>query len=137
MRVGFTGTQQGMTDAQKEQVLRILAEYHVDEFHHGDCIGADEEFHNIVAETFGNENIIIHPPSAQQKRAFCKGGKWRKPKAYLDRNFDIVDETDILIATPKEDHEVLRSGTWATIRYGRKDSGYHVYCIYPDGHFDD
>ena len=42
------------------------------------------------------------------------------PKDYLDRNHDIVDQTDLLIATPKENTEVLRSGTWATIRYAKK-----------------
>jgi len=41
-------------------------------------------------------------------------------KPYLDRNQDIVDGADILIAAPNEDKEIVRSGTWSTVRYARK-----------------
>jgi hypothetical protein len=33
-----------------------------------------------------------------------------------------VDETEFLIGAPKEDEEVLRSGTWSTIRYSKKSN---------------
>ena len=44
---------------------------------------------------------------------------------YLDgftetRNKDIVNSCDILIACPENDKEVIRSGTWSTIRYAKK-----------------
>jgi hypothetical protein len=42
------------------------------------------------------------------------------PKPYLVRNHDMVDQSEFLIGTPGEEQEVLRSGTWATIRYARK-----------------
>ena len=54
------------------------------------------------------------------------------PKDYLERNHDIVDETDMLIATPGEEQEVQRSGTWATIRYARKQKR-TILTIYPSG----
>jgi hypothetical protein len=39
---------------------------------------------------------------------------------YLERNKRIVDNVTLLIATPKEFHHTLRSGTWSTIRYAWK-----------------
>jgi predicted Rossmann fold nucleotide-binding protein DprA/Smf involved in DNA uptake len=54
------------------------------------------------------------------------------PKAPLDRNRDIVDAAAVLIAAPKEMTETLRSGTWATVRYARKQ-GKQVWIVWPDG----
>jgi hypothetical protein len=92
------------------------------EFHHGDCVGADAEADDLIAQ-IGGCKIVIHPPDNPRKRAF----KTRYPgrivlpaKPYLMRNHDIVDATDILIAAPKTNEEELRSGTWATIRYAMK-----------------
>jgi predicted Rossmann fold nucleotide-binding protein DprA/Smf involved in DNA uptake len=38
----------------------------------------------------------------------------------LERNKDIVSESDFLIAAPDSKKERLRSGTWATVRHARK-----------------
>lgn len=122
MIVGFTGTQCGMTSRQKERLCAKLIELDVTEFHHGDCIGADEQADNI-ARTIGGIVIVIHPPNNDSKRAFCERrglSKVCEPKPYLDRNHDIVDESEMMFATPGQRIEQLRSGTWATIRYARK-----------------
>lgn len=118
IRVGFTGTQQGMTDEQKARVDLLLAELTHDavEFHHGDCVGADEEAHDIADNH--SVDIVIHPPDNDSKRAFCTGGEVMEPKPYLERNRAIVDATSILIACPNGS-ERMRSGTWATVRYAR------------------
>lgn len=42
-------------------------------------------------------------------------------KPYLKRNIDIVDNTDILIGCPSGE-EIVRSGTWHTIRYAKKQN---------------
>lgn len=131
MKVGFTGTQHGMTDAQKEMVHTLFFAVTPVELHHGDCIGADAEAHDI-AIYFSSTDVVIHPPLIQTKRAFKTACEYRDPKPYLDRNHDIVDETKLLVATPKSAQEELRSGTWATIRYAvrkKKD----VYIVFPDG----
>jgi hypothetical protein len=133
--IGFTGTQRGMTRIQKS-VLRGILQNDSGEFHHGDCIGADEEAHDIASEL--GYDIWVHPPKDPSKRAFCKAPNNRMmfAKPYLVRNHDIVDVCTKLIATPGEAVEQLRSGTWATIRYARK-VGKEVTIIFPNGDISD
>ncbi len=117
MKIGFTGTQTGLSPDQRGTLYVYAATCSIkDEFHHGDCIGADAEAHDI----FGlmDVPIVIHPPVNEAKRAFRKGTVL-PAKDYLARNHDIVDACDVLIACPSG-KEKLRSGTWATIRYARK-----------------
>lgn len=114
--IGFTGTQIGMSERQIKRLTQVLLYSNPNWFHHGDCIGADEQAH-AVALALGIK-VAIHPPSNSSKRAFCKGWKKRYPaKPYSDRNEDIVNETTLLLGAPKSDAEELRSGTWATMRY--------------------
>lgn len=59
----------------------------------------------------------------------------REPAPYIVRDHAIVDEVQFLIGCPRKDIEELRSGTWATIRYARKQRR-NLNCIiliYPDG----
>jgi hypothetical protein len=128
-RVGFTGTSNGMTEQQKHVVARLLR-YSPIELHHGDCVGADADAH-AIAEHQGLR-IIGHPPVKFTKRAWCRFHEKREPKPYLVRNHDIVDETDVLIACPNSTVEIIRSGTWATIRYARR-IGRIILIVYPDG----
>lgn len=131
MNIGFTGTKMGMSQFQYEKVFDILNLCEVNEFHHGDCVGSDKESHEIASKL--NIDIVIHPPIKDSKRAFCKGYKnLYKKKEYLDRNRDIVDETNLLIATPCGEKEVIRSGTWYTIRYAKK-IGKPIIIVFPDG----
>jgi hypothetical protein len=131
MKMGFTGTQKGMTPLQIKAVYLILWEYRPQEVHHGDCIGADEEFHNLAKEV--GMRVVIHPPIKDEKRAFCVGDESRPEQHYLIRNHFIVDETEVLIATPKSNKEELRSGTWATIRYAFHKEGKEVRIVWPNG----
>ena len=120
IRVGFTGTQKGMTEFQKEKFNYHIQRIKPDEFHHGDCIGADEEAHNIVRKVLPDCRIVIHPPLNPSKRAWCVGDVYHTEREYKERNYDIVEYSDVLIATPEQPDEILRSGTWMTIRYARK-----------------
>lgn len=129
MEVGFTGTQRGMTNAQKA-TLRSLLNAGSGTLHHGDCIGADAEAHDIATgmgyETEG------HPPSNPKKRAYKTTTRTNVPLPYLERNQNIVDETVQLIAAPGEFEEQKRSGTWSTIRYARQTKAPFL-IIFPDG----
>lgn len=114
-RVGFTGTLAGMSPAQRAllpRVLRCLAGRPLDhtdprearpEFHHGAAPGADTEAEAIAAD----EGWVIRSHPATRGRE-------------LARNREIVAAIELLIAAPRQDREVRRSGTWATIRYARQ-----------------
>lgn len=130
MKIGFTGTQVGMTLTQRLLFLDKIQELHPTEFHHGDCVGGDSDAHTSIRQFFPQCVIVIHPPIIERKRAFCKGDFIYDPADYLVRNKDIVNMTECLIATPKSHVESLRSGTWSTIRYARK-MGKTVHMIFP------
>jgi hypothetical protein len=135
MRVGFTGTENGMTVAQKQCFVYLLGSLNqpLTEFHHGDCIGADAQAHDLVVEHYSTK-IVIHPPIISDKRAFkVTGNPTLMPCFdYMKRNLHIVVFTDLLIATPRQPDEVLRSGTWATVRRAKK-ARKQIRVIRPDG----
>ena len=151
MNIGFTGTQQGMTDSQKNTVKELIVKIQetTDKvtLHHGDCVGSDADAH-AIASSLGC-SIIIHPPLNPVKRAFCikesvvidkRSSALREengeinivlpPKDYLDRNHDIVDSTEAIIVCPFDSVEQLRSGTWATWRYAKK-KGKPIFLVLP------
>jgi len=138
IKIGFTSTQAGMTYRQYNgfcDLMKMLSCL-TNEYHHGDCIGADEQFHHWVI-LYDNRpiTIVIHPPSNPYKRAFCEftgSIETRPEKSYLERNKDIVTEINLLVATPNTYVEVLRSGTWSTIREARRQNK-PVYIVFPDG----
>ena len=135
MRIGFTGTLEGLTKSQASSFLELVSILNISEFEHGDAIGADQESHNIILDNklLNSEKIFKRPCTISNKRAFTKEGIiLENPIAPLKRNHKIVDDVDILIACPKGFEEELRSGTWATIRYANKIKK-EVYIIFPDG----
>ena len=130
LKIGFTGTQEGVTTAQMSKLAELFATFGRFELHHGDCIGADKAAH-LAARRVG-ASVVIHPPLVKSKRAFCESALVLPPKAYLERNKDIVDATEVLIACPKSSNEEVRSGTWSTVRYARKQKKMEI-IIFPDG----
>lgn len=127
--VGFTGTREGMTEAQKSAFRQLV--HKCSTLHHGDCIGSDAEAH-AIAKSFGLK-VITHPPLNPEFRAYCKGDNALAiAKSYTERNRDIVNAAPCLIATPKEQTEVSKGGTWQTVRYARKQ-GKRVIIIWPNG----
>lgn len=128
-KVGFTGTQKGMTTIQMLHVSELIEG--ASELHHGDCIGADDEVDKVAAILGIPKHI--HPPLENKKRAFCTRGEFLilKAKDYLERNRDIVDETEYLVAAPSG-AELVRSGTWSTIRYA-STLGRRISIVMPDG----
>lgn len=130
--VGFTGTRQGMTEAQRSTVIKLLSSKETHMAHHGGCIGADIDFDTICRD------ILSIPTSVHPSNLKNQQGKWSytnvvfPEKPPLDRNKDIVDSVDFLVACPKGYIEEIRSGTWATIRYTRKVEK-PLYIVYPNG----
>ena len=121
MKIGFTGTRKGLTQSQKLKLIETLEKLHPSHVYHGDCIGADTEFHNICEDLA--YTISICPPTDTKLRSFLQpteNGIVFKEKPYLSRNKDIVDFSDIVIVCPETKEEKLRSGTWSTWRYAKK-----------------
>lgn len=131
MVLGFTGTQMGLSKEQADALAALVAELRPAEVRHGDCVGADTEFH-VVCGRLGIP-IVIHPSSRQTKRSYNRNADNIMPaKDSLTRNRDIVDASDTVLACPSGMQEMLRSGTWSTVRYARK-TGKRVIIVFPDG----
>lgn len=140
---GFTGTEIGWSAKQHDAVFDVIYESSVSSdkthvLHHGDCVGADANAHEIAFEQ--GWHIIVHPPTNARRRAFVHNSRFwdaerctlMPERAYLDRNRDIVAASIDLIATPAEKTEQLRSGTWATVRYA-KAKPIPVFFAFRDG----
>lgn len=128
MKVGFTGSREGMSQHQKEQFILKMFQLLPEEFHHGDCEGADAEAHDLIREFLPKVKIIVYPPLSFRHRAMKQGDETKEPEAYIKRDYRIVDSTDCLIGAPLTDSELIRSGTWTTIRYARK-IGRDIYVL--------
>lgn len=139
MRVSFTGTRLGMTPSQSETVAEALSDLGATELHHGACVGADEQA-GAIAAALGIK-VLIYPafPLGHRGRGATDGPRGRiavehfeREKCYpapLERNRWIVDAGEALVAAPIG-AEILRSGTWSTVRYARK-LGRPLVVIYP------
>jgi hypothetical protein len=132
MKVAFTGTQVGMTPQQEQEVRFQLNYLRPTMAFHGDCVGADADFHRICREVNGHIYIRSYPPVNPAKRAYTEANEEAPKQEYLARNRTMARLCDILIATPREMQEVLRSGTWSTIRYAR-EYGKRIVIVYPGG----
>ena len=135
MIIGFTGSRNKMNRKQISELKSLLSSFSIEEFHHGDCVGSDKQANDIIKAMKilkdQKSKIVLHPPKYKKYRAYCRADISHKPEAYLIRNRQIVDATEILVATPC-DKEKLRSGTWSTVRYARKLKKL-IYIIMPDG----
>ncbi len=119
VKIGFTGTRDDLTDFQKVSLKNYIANIKdpIESAHHGDCVGADTVFHNACVEL--GIKVVIHPPVVSALRAFNNAEEILPEKTYFERNRDIVDTCDLLIACPKTDFET-KGGTWYTINYALK-----------------
>jgi hypothetical protein len=78
VRIGFTGTRQGMTREQERTLRELLSRYKGAVLHHGDAVGSDAEAHNIGV-AFGC-TVVIHPPTNGARRAWKIGAEVRAPR---------------------------------------------------------
>lgn len=123
----------GMKPAQLASVIELLRQnYWVgNEFHHGDCIGADVQAASEADKK--GYRIGVHPPLSNKYRGFYHHYDFTYPPAeYLVRDRRIVQETEALIAAPHTAYEIVRSGTWTTVRYAR-ELNRMIYVVKPDG----
>jgi len=138
--IGFTGTKRGMTSKQRgrvDSILRQIVQRGPLTAHQGDHIGCDCDFAGLC-RMVGRDKIMLvsHPPSDSHSRAFYPCDAERSPAGFAERTRAIVDESDLLIACPRQQGEEGRGGTWAVVGYA-KAKGKRVIIIRPDGKVDD
>lgn len=136
MKLGFTGTRNGMSDAQVRTVLQFLYDHRakIDYVIHGGCVGADDDFDKLAASLGILRSVF---PSDRPKLSISSDVLIARgpcvihsPDDPLKRNKVIVKHSTDMLACPRQREEVLRSGTWATIRYSRK-AGVKLEVIAP------
>jgi hypothetical protein len=136
--LGVTASRNGLSKKQKDWFLNLVIIDRPIVLHHGACVGGDE-FCHMVAMMYSRENnirVVIHPP--EDDRLMMDLDPWRNepfvtilaPKSYLERDRDIVDACNRLVAMPDGPYRP-HSGTWYTANYARGKKPL-VICA-PDG----
>lgn len=131
MHLGITGTRKGITQAQFDVFHKMIEEDScISHLHQGDCMGADYNL-TCMFLMMHYARIVRHPPINRGTQANGEFHETRERKTYLERDKDIVNESDYLWAAPKGE-EIVRSGTWTTVRYARK-KGIPITIVMPNG----
>jgi hypothetical protein len=139
MEIGITGSREGITNKQKITFGKYIDEAIASggiRLHHGMCVGWDEIAADIAYSR--GAYIIGHPGrfkdgKGNEFRALnCKADTILEEKTHFERNRDIVDSTDILIAGPGWTEDPGKGGTSYTISYAQKKKK-PVIIIFPNG----
>lgn len=123
MRYGVTGTTGLLTEQVPivHGVIRALKD--VDLFTTGGAYGVDTEA-AIAALRYHPQRrvhqICVPVGCRYNEDTTLLGEVIEVPGGYIARNDAIVAHSDILLAFPRTRQEVLRSGTWATVRRAHK-----------------
>lgn len=138
IEIGFTGSQRGLAERQNARLFSIVQKLKENEMigriRHGGCKGGDTSFHLMIPPQYTNK-ILIHPGDVNQFEFWNNlDGSFKvfEPRPYLERNKDIVNPSKLMLVCPDGYIEKVRSGTWATYRYAKKQ-GKKIIIIYPDG----
>lgn len=139
MILGFTGTRNGMTAAQRATVdCLLIFRFNLTEAHHGDCLGADDEFANLCHALTPRPKIYARPGFsakgyANDLRANNPHADVTHPeKTHFARNRDIVDVCDVLLVVPVASIPQTSGGTWYSFGYAKKKKK-PIVVVWPDG----
>ncbi len=101
----------------------------IEELHHGQCVGADAVAHRAAVEI--GIPVVVHPPTNPRLMAQDvvkrPGVTFLAAEPYLNRNRNIVDQTDALLALPSEP-ESNEGGTWYTVHFAQRMNKPVVIC---------
>ncbi len=74
IKLGVTGTRMGWTPKQEESIRNFIEglkeKNRIEEFHHGDCMGVDDQVANLVKELVPDVIVHCHPPIDNEHRAY-------------------------------------------------------------------
>ena|SRR5689334_11728721 len=138
--IGFTGTRNGMTPAQRAHV-EFLVQGFVCRWGganlaglHGDCVGADADFDAVCAKaSMDGMARESRPCTFDGMRARTGVREIAPPVPPMQRNRAIVADADVMIACPPNKEPIKKgSGTWATIGFARK-ANKPLIIVFPDG----
>lgn len=134
--LGVTGNREGMTERQLEFTtlfLNALTDHRYLSLHHGDCVGADEQAHDMFMRSARIHHrsvaVVVHPPTKPDYRAWKTGDEvYVLPEAdYLVRNRHIVDACDFLLVFPRPDGVYpSEGGTGYTWKYAIRQHKPHL-----------
>lgn len=135
MIASFVGSQNGMTKWQENELAKVFKHLNIAEICYRDYIGSDI-IAIRVALSCGIKNFHIYPINDSKKRGFSfpTSNLLYKWISYNDERYGtvyyklepvqapllagsaIINDSQLLIATPKEFTNSIRSATWAVIR---------------------
>lgn len=122
MIVSVSGTREGASDAQllalAETLLHYTGLHKTIELHHGDCLGVDQQAAEMAAMM--QHTTVSHPPTKDNMRAFHESDVVMPAKGYLERDRDLAELCDVLVALPLVHDVNANSGTWYTIRHAMR-----------------
>lgn len=143
MKLTFTGTKLGLTVAQRTTVLitvrDLLGSGEYTHGIHGCCEKADRDFHDVCWSLMLAREL--HPGTEEQRLWAVEHMDEQRDTVFpvpdtrepqLTRNRWMVERGDVLVAAPRQRHEVQRSGTWMTVRYARA-VGRVIHFCWPNG----
>lgn len=135
MRIGITGTRDIENTAPEANIVRkaminedwglSLGDEVVTQVTTGGAKGIDRLAFFMAIDIWPDAHHRVILPKVYNGEFVTAAFECRADVIYtglepLERNHVILDHTDYLLAFPKTRKEVLRSGTWATIRYAKK-----------------
>ena len=136
MNLVFTGTRNGMT-VEQQRIVRdfLMRSRQFTSFTHGDCVGADVDFHNLVRGYKKGSPIITYRVPGPLC-AMSEADLAIDEEDHLSRNRKMVNQSQFLIGTPPTSSPTKRGGTWYTLRYAQ-EKGKDGLVVYPDGRTED
>lgn len=106
MKIGITGTRKGMSGAQKVAFVTFLINNEITEQVDGCCIGVDAESFEIAKrwgiKTIGRPGHSKRNPNELSNRDNRERDVMHESKPFFERNRDIVDGCEMLVAMPYE-----------------------------------
>jgi hypothetical protein len=100
------------------------------QFHFGMCIGWDDEAAEIARKI--GYRLIGHPPINRKKIGRVAADIELPPEPYIVRDDRIIEVSCVMYGAPFETREILRSGTWTTIRH-TANKGKLGSIVWPNG----